>query len=251
MLESTLVAMGWVVSNWLIAGVRPEPMGNENMTASPSGTFRTGDGPAQHRGEPAAAVRDAVPADRAAGACARSALCRPRGPQAPSLRAERGDRAGAGGALRRRNGRALMNDSGVPAGEVLDVPSVLEHPQIVERGLLHTFDDVPRSIEPSAWCARASGSKAAIRRRPRRRRRSAPTPRACSPSSAIPRARSKSCRATRRSRNAMAKSDQAPEDAGRLVVDLDHRHEARHDPLPRLCHRGPDRPRRASPRWSI
>ena len=37
----------------------------------------------------------------------------------------------------------LMNDSGVPAGEVLDVPSVLEHPQIVERGLLHTFNDVP------------------------------------------------------------------------------------------------------------
>ena len=36
--------MGWVVSNWLIAGVRPEPLGNENMTASPSGTFRTGDG---------------------------------------------------------------------------------------------------------------------------------------------------------------------------------------------------------------
>src|SRR5438132_6369857 len=44
MLESTLVAMGWVVSNWLIAGVRPEPLGNENMTASPSGTFRTGAG---------------------------------------------------------------------------------------------------------------------------------------------------------------------------------------------------------------
>ena len=37
----------------------------------------------------------------------------------------------------------LMNDSGVPAGEVLDVPSVLEHPQVVERGLLHTFKDVP------------------------------------------------------------------------------------------------------------
>ncbi len=44
MLESTLVAMGWAVSNWLIAGVQPEPMGNENMTASPSGTFRTGEG---------------------------------------------------------------------------------------------------------------------------------------------------------------------------------------------------------------
>ena len=44
MLESTLVTMGWAVSNWLIAGVRPEPLGNENVTASPSGTFKTGDG---------------------------------------------------------------------------------------------------------------------------------------------------------------------------------------------------------------
>ena len=36
--------MGWAVSNWLIAGVKPEPLGNENMTASPSGTFKTGAG---------------------------------------------------------------------------------------------------------------------------------------------------------------------------------------------------------------
>src|SRR6187401_1887436 len=41
MLESTLVAMGWVVSNWLIAGVRPQPMGNENMAASPQRQFET------------------------------------------------------------------------------------------------------------------------------------------------------------------------------------------------------------------
>lgn len=38
----------------------------------------------------------------------------------------------------------LMNERGVPAGAVLDVPSVLEHPQIAERGLLRTFDDVPQ-----------------------------------------------------------------------------------------------------------
>jgi formyl-CoA transferase len=37
-----------------------------------------------------------------------------------------------------------MNDNGVPAGEVLDVPSVLEHPQIVARGLLRTFAHVPQ-----------------------------------------------------------------------------------------------------------
>jgi CoA:oxalate CoA-transferase len=45
MLEATLVTMGWQVSNWLIAGVRPQPLGNENMTAAPSGLFATGDGP--------------------------------------------------------------------------------------------------------------------------------------------------------------------------------------------------------------
>ena len=44
MLESSLVTMGWQVSNWLIAGVEPQALGNENMTAAPSGTFETGDG---------------------------------------------------------------------------------------------------------------------------------------------------------------------------------------------------------------
>jgi crotonobetainyl-CoA:carnitine CoA-transferase CaiB-like acyl-CoA transferase len=36
--------MGWVVSNHLIAGVRPAPQGNENPTSAPSGTFRAADG---------------------------------------------------------------------------------------------------------------------------------------------------------------------------------------------------------------
>ena len=44
MLECTLSALGWPVSNYLTAGVEPRPMGNENMTAAPSGAFRTGDG---------------------------------------------------------------------------------------------------------------------------------------------------------------------------------------------------------------
>src|ERR1700733_13508134 len=44
MLEATLSTMGWVVSNYLNAGVTPAPMGNENFTAAPSGTFRTADG---------------------------------------------------------------------------------------------------------------------------------------------------------------------------------------------------------------
>jgi formyl-CoA transferase len=43
---------------------------------------------------------------------------------------------------------ALLNKHGVPAGEVLDVPSVLEHAQVVERSLLKTFDCVPGVDRP-------------------------------------------------------------------------------------------------------
>ena len=44
MLEAAMATMGWAVSNYLIAGREPMPMGNDNVTASPSGTFRTGKG---------------------------------------------------------------------------------------------------------------------------------------------------------------------------------------------------------------
>ena len=44
MLEAVMATMGWAVSNHLIAGREPKPMGNENVTASPSGTFQTQDG---------------------------------------------------------------------------------------------------------------------------------------------------------------------------------------------------------------
>ncbi|MEU4235817.1 CoA transferase [Actinoplanes sp. NPDC026619] len=45
MLEASLSAMGWTVSNYLVSGVEPEPMGDQNATAAPSGTFETADGP--------------------------------------------------------------------------------------------------------------------------------------------------------------------------------------------------------------
>src|ERR1700744_5112234 len=44
MLDSTIATMGWVVSNYLITGQEPAPMGNDNFTAAPSGTFKTGNG---------------------------------------------------------------------------------------------------------------------------------------------------------------------------------------------------------------
>jgi CoA:oxalate CoA-transferase len=141
MLEASLVAMGWAVSNWLIAGVKPEPMGNENMTACPSGTFRTGEGllniaaNKQEQFETLCRLidREELVADP------RFAGREDRKRRRFELNAEI-ERALA--ARPAREWSALLNKNGVPAGEVLDVPAVLEHPQIVERGLLKTFESV-------------------------------------------------------------------------------------------------------------
>ncbi len=96
MLESTLVAMGWAVSNWLIAGVRPEPMGNENMTASPSGTFRTGAGLlniAANKQEQFETLCRLIGRDEL---IERSAVCAAGGSQDPPRRAHERNRGGAG-----------------------------------------------------------------------------------------------------------------------------------------------------------
>jgi crotonobetainyl-CoA:carnitine CoA-transferase CaiB-like acyl-CoA transferase len=45
MLEASISAMGWAISHYLISGVVPEPMGDQNATAAPSGTFNAADGP--------------------------------------------------------------------------------------------------------------------------------------------------------------------------------------------------------------
>jgi CoA:oxalate CoA-transferase len=142
MLEATLVTMGWQVSNWLIAGVRPQPLGNENMTAAPSGLFATGDGPLNIAanqqqqfetltrliGRPELA-KDARFAEREARKRNRLAL------KAEIEASLAGKSAPAWS--------ALFNAHGVPAGEVLDIPSVLAHPQIVSRGLVKTFEEAP------------------------------------------------------------------------------------------------------------
>jgi CoA:oxalate CoA-transferase len=44
LLDSIMPLMGWVAANLLIGGQQPVPMGNDNFTAAPSGTFRTKDG---------------------------------------------------------------------------------------------------------------------------------------------------------------------------------------------------------------
>ncbi len=44
LLDSIMPLMGWVAANLLIGNQQPVPMGNDNFTAAPSGTFATKDG---------------------------------------------------------------------------------------------------------------------------------------------------------------------------------------------------------------
>jgi crotonobetainyl-CoA:carnitine CoA-transferase CaiB-like acyl-CoA transferase len=142
MLESSLVAMGWAVSNWLIAGVPPEPMGNENMTASPSGTFKT------QKGLLNIAANKQEQFETLCGLIGRNDLKDdPRFAGREVRKVRRFElKAEIEQALAARSASewsALLNQHGVPAGEVLDVPAVLEHPQVVERNLLRRFNAVP------------------------------------------------------------------------------------------------------------
>ena len=142
MLEATLVTMGWAVSNWLIAGVAPEPMGNENMTASPSGTFNTGAGLLN------IAANQQQQFEKLCEFIGRKDLASdPRfvnRENRKNLRRElKAEIESALAAKPAKEWAALLNRNGVPAGEVLSIPEVLEHPQIIGRALIEKFPNVP------------------------------------------------------------------------------------------------------------
>jgi len=149
MLDSTLGSMGWIVSNFLIAGQPPMPMGNENFTASPSGSFRTGNGliniaaNKQQQFEAPCDLLDAPDLKHDPRFAKREARKRNRG-ELHRLIEERLATADAVSWEARLNGR------GVPAGQVLDVPAALAQAQVRHRELLASVDielDDRRSIE--------------------------------------------------------------------------------------------------------
>lgn len=142
MLESVLTTMGWVVSNYLIAGVEPTANGNENPTSAPSGAFEAEGGLiniAANKDEQWHLLTDHLGLEDLR--------------QRPEY-ATREDRKRNRLALKSeleavlttrpaRDWAKELNAIGVPSGAVLTVPEVLEMPQISERGFLNNFSDVP------------------------------------------------------------------------------------------------------------
>lgn len=142
MLEATLVTMGWQVSNWLIAGIEPQPLGNENMTAAPSGAFATREGVLNI----AANKQDQF--EKLCALIGKPELASdPRFAEREGRKQRRYElKAELEIALASKSARewsALMNAAGVPAGEVLSVPQALAHPQVEGRNLVHRFENAP------------------------------------------------------------------------------------------------------------
>lgn len=147
MLDSTIATMGWVVSNYLIAGKEPTPIGNDNFTAAPSGAFRTADGLlniAANRQEQFEALarligRDDLIEDERFS----TREARKRNRAALTVELER--------ALASRPAvkwEQVLNGAGVPAGRVLTVPEALALAQVRDRGLVHHFDHVEALDRP-------------------------------------------------------------------------------------------------------
>ncbi|MFT3819948.1 MAG: CoA transferase [Rubrivivax sp.] len=147
MLDSALCSMGWIVSNYLIAGVEPQPHGNDNFTAAPSGAFRARDGMlniAANKQEQFVALVQALGLPELA-----------EDPRFAQREARKRHRAALTALLEERlqqrpcaEWEALLSQIGIPAGAVLTVPQALALPQVQQRALLKTFGAVPGADRP-------------------------------------------------------------------------------------------------------
>jgi formyl-CoA transferase len=137
LLDSIMPLMGWVAANWLIGGMPPVPMGNDNFTAAPSGSFATADGyiniaanqqaqwesvcdllgVPELKTDPRFEKRDVRKANRAA--------------LTPLLEAKLKQKP-TGFWVEK------LNAEGVPSGEILSLQAALAAPQVAHRGTIQS-----------------------------------------------------------------------------------------------------------------
>ena len=147
LLDASIPMLGWVLSNMMIVGQPPVRMGNDNFTASPSGTFETTDGSIN------VAANQQRQFETLCRLLERSDLLEdPRFADRESrktYRRELNDILNA--EFRKRPAREweeLLSRHGVPAGRVLSLEEVLNSPQVAARQVFHTLHDVPDVDEP-------------------------------------------------------------------------------------------------------
>ncbi len=133
MLEASVSAMGWAVSNYLITGQPPSPMGNDNATAAPSGAFPTRSGMlniAANRQEQFETLARLIGRQEIVGD-ARFISAENRKKNRDALNAEVTAGLAAKSAI---EWEELLSSNGVPAARILTVPEMVKLEQLTERG---------------------------------------------------------------------------------------------------------------------
>ena len=169
MLDSIMPLMGWVAANLLIGGQAPVPMGNDNFTAAPSGSFATEDGHvniAANKQEQWEAMAEVIGA--------------PELKDDPRFK-ERDER--------KKNRKALtplveeklqeeptahwveaLNARDVPSGDILSLGAALTQPQVQHREVLHSVhvDDEIGDVRLFGLTAQLSKTPGSIKSPPPR-----------------------------------------------------------------------------------
>ena len=168
MLESSLSAMGWVVSNYLISGVVAQPMGDQNATAAPSGAFEALDGPiniSANRQEQFVTLCSILGRE--------DLLADPRFAEREARKANRQELNDAlNETLRTRPAlewEEVLSDAGVPAARILTVDQALGLDQLVDRGFVAELsmpDEPERSVRVVGSGALVDGRPGVPARRP-------------------------------------------------------------------------------------
>jgi len=139
LLDSIMPLLGWVAANLLIGGQPPVPMGNDNFTAAPSGTFRTRDGYiniAANKQEQWEALCDVlgVPELKTDPRFEKRDIRKQnRRLLTPLIEARLAERTTA-------EWVELLNARDIPSGAILDLETALTQPQVRHRGVLQEID---------------------------------------------------------------------------------------------------------------
>jgi CoA:oxalate CoA-transferase len=140
LIDSVLPLLGWVAANWLIGGKPPQLLGNDNMTAAPSGTFTTADGyiniaaNEQRQWEnlcDALELPELKTDERFQKRDVRKANRKALTPLIESKLAQKPT----------AHWVELLNARGIPSGDILTLQDALAQPQIRHRGTIQTIEE--------------------------------------------------------------------------------------------------------------
>ena len=139
LLDSIMPLMGWVAANLLIGGKPPVPMGNDNFTAAPSGTFATQDGHIniaankQEQWEALTEVLGVAELKTDPRFQERDERKKNRKALTPLLEEKLAERPTA-------EWVEALNARDVPSGDILALGAALDQPQVRHRGTLETVE---------------------------------------------------------------------------------------------------------------